>query len=116
MLGSFRAFTALATVASILVSRVDAIAKISRSGRYLYQDDGTRFYIKGIAYQEQGMPCFLADLWPLNSWAQVLLLRALTTHSESRRPSSTHWLCRMPVGVTCPSYNNWASTQSGSTA
>ncbi|KAG9223189.1 glycoside hydrolase family 72 protein [Pleurotus ostreatus PC15] len=61
MLGSFRAFTALATVASILVSRVDAIAKISRSGRYLYQDDGTRFYIKGIAYQEQGAVVESAD-------------------------------------------------------
>lgn len=33
---------------------VQAISKVSRSGRYLYTDDGNRFYIRGIAYQEQG--------------------------------------------------------------
>jgi len=37
-----------------LSSRVNAIGKITRSGRYLYSEDGSRFYIKGIAYQEQG--------------------------------------------------------------
>jgi len=31
-----------------------AIGKVTRSGRYLYNEDGSRFYIKGIAYQEQG--------------------------------------------------------------
>ncbi|KAF5375191.1 hypothetical protein D9758_000023 [Tetrapyrgos nigripes] len=33
---------------------VQAISKVTRSGRYLYTDDGNRFYIRGIAYQEQG--------------------------------------------------------------
>ncbi|KAJ7102325.1 1,3-beta-glucanosyltransferase [Mycena belliarum] len=33
---------------------VHAIAKVSRTGRYLYTDDGTRFYIKGVAYQPPG--------------------------------------------------------------
>ncbi|CAE6420719.1 unnamed protein product [Rhizoctonia solani] len=31
-----------------------ALPKITRVGRYLYNPDGSRFYIKGIAYQEQG--------------------------------------------------------------
>lgn len=45
---------ALAAVfASILVT-TQAITKVTRSGRYLYNEDGSRFYIKGIAYQEQG--------------------------------------------------------------
>jgi len=42
---AFSVFTALG---------IQAIGKISRSGRYLYNQDGSRFYIKGIAYQEQG--------------------------------------------------------------
>jgi hypothetical protein len=45
-------FVAIFTVATAL--SVQAIGKVSRSGRYLYNDDGSRFYIKGIAYQEQG--------------------------------------------------------------
>lgn len=40
-------------IAASLLS-VQALPKVTRSGRYLYTDDGTRFYIKGIAYQEQG--------------------------------------------------------------
>ncbi|OCB85209.1 glycoside hydrolase family 72 protein [Sanghuangporus baumii] len=39
----------------LFASSVSAISKISRGGRYLYTDDGTRFYIKGVAYQEQGV-------------------------------------------------------------
>ncbi|KAJ7699558.1 glycoside hydrolase family 72 protein [Mycena rosella] len=38
-----------------LVTSVGALPKVTRTGRYLYQDDGTRFYIKGIAYQTQGL-------------------------------------------------------------
>ncbi|KAI5898556.1 glycoside hydrolase family 72 and carbohydrate-binding module family 43 [Schizophyllum commune H4-8] len=37
-----------------LAASVQAISKISRKGRYLYDDSGSRFYIKGVAYQEQG--------------------------------------------------------------
>lgn len=46
---------ALATAAiSALTSGVSALPKVSRIGRFLYQDDGTRFFIKGVAYQQQG--------------------------------------------------------------
>ncbi|KIM85434.1 carbohydrate-binding module family 43 protein [Piloderma croceum F 1598] len=46
-----RSVAALAAAAS-LFSSVHAISKISRGGRYLYDESGNRFYIKGIAYQE----------------------------------------------------------------
>ncbi|EIN13413.1 glycoside hydrolase family 72 protein [Punctularia strigosozonata HHB-11173 SS5] len=51
MLG--RAATAVAAFAAF-ASGVNAISKISVGGRYLYDDSGNRFYIKGIAYQPQG--------------------------------------------------------------
>lgn len=50
---TFRAAALLAAIASF-TGTVQAISKITREGRYLYKDDGSRFYIKGIAYQEQG--------------------------------------------------------------
>ena len=31
-----------------------AISQITRTGKYLYNDAGERFYIKGVAYQPQG--------------------------------------------------------------
>lgn len=34
---------------------VHALQNISRVGRYLFNEDGSRFYIKGIAYQPQGV-------------------------------------------------------------
>ncbi|TBU34938.1 Glucanosyltransferase-domain-containing protein [Dichomitus squalens] len=37
-----------------LIAGAHALQKVSRVGRYLYTDDGNRFFIKGIAYQEQG--------------------------------------------------------------
>lgn len=45
---------AAVAAAAALVSGVVAIQKVSRTGRYLYTGDGNRFYIKGVAYQEQG--------------------------------------------------------------
>ena len=42
---------------------VTAIGQVSRGGRYLYNEDGSRFYIKGVAYQEQGMT--LTSLAPI---------------------------------------------------
>ncbi|RXW23863.1 hypothetical protein EST38_g2014 [Candolleomyces aberdarensis] len=54
MLVTLRPAAALAVVASLFAARVHAIPRVTRTGRYLYQEDGTRFYIKGIAYQEQG--------------------------------------------------------------
>jgi hypothetical protein len=53
MFSFLRAAAAIAVTLS-LSSRGHAIAQISRSGRYLYDSTGTRFYIKGVAYQEQG--------------------------------------------------------------
>lgn len=60
-----RVTTALAVVAG-LTSSVDAISKVTRAGRYLYNDDGSRFYIKGIAYQEQGTAISSAITWLSN--------------------------------------------------
>ncbi|KAF7289803.1 1,3-beta-glucanosyltransferase [Mycena indigotica] len=34
---------------------VNAIPKVMRTGKYLYTEDGTRFFIRGIAYQTQGL-------------------------------------------------------------
>ncbi|KAG7099572.1 hypothetical protein E1B28_001402 [Marasmius oreades] len=53
MIPRFAAATALLTVALSLLG-VEALPKVSRSGRYLFTDDGNRFYMKGIGYQEQG--------------------------------------------------------------
>lgn len=50
----FKAYTLL-LLASTLATSVQAISRITRTGRYLYDESGTRFYIKGVAYQEQGM-------------------------------------------------------------
>ncbi|KIJ21411.1 carbohydrate-binding module family 43 protein [Paxillus involutus ATCC 200175] len=48
-----RITTAL-TLVGVLLSGAQAIQQVTRAGRYLYTADGTRFYIKGVAYQEQG--------------------------------------------------------------
>ena len=45
---------ALVVALAFLSSGVHAIGKVTRSGRYLYNEDGSRFYIKGVAFQEQG--------------------------------------------------------------
>ncbi|KAJ6592701.1 Glucanosyltransferase-domain-containing protein [Mycena capillaripes] len=45
---------AAAAFLSTLVCTTGAIPKITRTDRYLYSEDGTRFFIKGIAYQQQG--------------------------------------------------------------
>ncbi|KAI0277784.1 glycoside hydrolase family 72 protein [Russula brevipes] len=46
------AFAVALTLSSDL--GVNAIDAIKRSGRYLYKPDGSRFYLKGLVYQEQG--------------------------------------------------------------
>ncbi|KAF5323504.1 hypothetical protein D9611_005818 [Ephemerocybe angulata] len=61
MLVSLRPAAAVAAVTALLATSVNAIPKVTRTGRYLYQDDGTRFYIRGIAYQEQGEVVASAD-------------------------------------------------------
>ncbi|KAF8807668.1 glycoside hydrolase family 72 protein [Phlegmacium glaucopus] len=50
----FRAPVLLSLLLVFIASSVQAIPKVTRSGKYLYTDAGTRFYIKGIAYQNQG--------------------------------------------------------------
>lgn len=47
-------FAAGLALAGAFLTGVDAIQTVTRSGRYLYTADGNRFYIKGVAYQEQG--------------------------------------------------------------
>ncbi|EPQ61101.1 glycoside hydrolase family 72 protein [Gloeophyllum trabeum ATCC 11539] len=54
MWATARRVTAGLAAAAALFTGVQAIAKVSRGGRYLYTDDGNRFYIKGVAYQPQG--------------------------------------------------------------
>ena len=48
-----RAAAAIAVTLS-LSSGVHSIGQVTRTGRYLYNADGSRFYIKGVGYQEQG--------------------------------------------------------------
>ena len=49
-------FATLATLAgAFLASSASAIQNVTRAGRYLYTQDGNRFYIKGIAYREEGL-------------------------------------------------------------
>ncbi|KAJ7212539.1 1,3-beta-glucanosyltransferase [Mycena pura] len=49
----FRA--AAAALLAIAAPAAHALLKVTRTGRYLYTADGNRFYIKGIAYQTQGI-------------------------------------------------------------
>lgn len=44
----------LISLLTYISTPVLAIAKISRTGKYLYDESGNRFYIKGVAYQPQG--------------------------------------------------------------
>jgi hypothetical protein len=45
-----RFLRALTVAASLVPFASAAVSKISRSGKYLYDDTGSRFYIKGVAY------------------------------------------------------------------
>ncbi|KAI9513151.1 glycoside hydrolase family 72 protein [Russula earlei] len=51
---SFSRVVTAFTLALSLSSGVYGIGQITRVGRYLYSADGSRWYIKGVAYQEQG--------------------------------------------------------------
>ena len=37
-----------------IAAGTQALQKVTRAGRYLYTEDGNRFFIKRVAYQEQG--------------------------------------------------------------
>ena len=45
---------ALTSAVLVLAAGAHALPNVTRAGRYLYTEDGNRFFIKGIAYQEQG--------------------------------------------------------------
>lgn len=47
-------FLTTACALAALANSAIALPKITRVGRYLFNPDGSRFYIKGVAYQEQG--------------------------------------------------------------
>lgn len=83
MLDAIRAFVLISAVATFLVGSVRAVPKVSRVGRYLYNADGSRFYIKGIAYQEQGSftnsLTYRRCLNVPRLWHQELSLLRLTT-------------------------------------
>ncbi|KAG2045291.1 carbohydrate-binding module family 43 protein/Glycoside hydrolase family 72 protein [Suillus americanus] len=51
---SLRFAAGLALAGAFLTGVDAAIQTVTRNGRYLYTADGNRFYIKGVAYQEQG--------------------------------------------------------------
>ena len=63
---SFNRVAAAFAVALTLCSGVYSIGQITRTGRYLYASDGSRFYIKGVAYQEQGKYYFFQDFLYVN--------------------------------------------------
>ncbi|KAH9964549.1 glycoside hydrolase family 72 protein [Russula dissimulans] len=52
---SFSRVAAAFAVALTLSSEVFGIGQITRTGRYLFAADGTRWFIKGVAYQPQGV-------------------------------------------------------------
>ncbi|KAJ6474359.1 1,3-beta-glucanosyltransferase [Mycena sanguinolenta] len=47
--------TLLVGALSVLATAYGAVQKVTRVGRYMYTADGNRFYVKGIAYQTQGL-------------------------------------------------------------
>ncbi|KAF8973849.1 glycoside hydrolase family 72 protein [Flammula alnicola] len=61
MFKSARAPALFTLLTAFLATSVQAVSNITRTGRYLYDSSGTRFYIKGIAYQEQGAVVASAD-------------------------------------------------------
>ncbi|KAK7046521.1 1,3-beta-glucanosyltransferase [Favolaschia claudopus] len=46
---------AVALLLAVFAPITGALPKVSRVGKYLYTEDGNRFFIKGIAYQTQGL-------------------------------------------------------------
>lgn len=112
--------TALVTAVAALVCGVTAIPKVTRTGKYLYTDDGNRFYIKGIAYQEQGTFLFPFStlmregkiFYTVVSLFKAPLSRPSVTISESLQHSPT--LCRLAMlaPVICPSCRNSVSMPS----
>jgi hypothetical protein len=107
-----RITTAL-TLVGVLLSGAQAIQQVTRAGRYLYTADGTRFYIKGVAYQEQGVcPAYLSIERALKKNFSLQVRSLLTRATLFSNPPPTSILCRMArlVSVTCPIFNSLVST------
>lgn len=50
-----RSLSTYSLLCLLFVASVFSLDTITRAGRYLYNStDGSRFYIKGVAYQEEG--------------------------------------------------------------
>lgn len=99
---SFSRVAAAFAVALTISSSVCAIGTITRTGRYLYSSDGSRFFIKGVAYQEQGKYYFCQDfIRNINCFHQVPLLWTPMRPSLSRALSSTLLPTERHVSVTC---------------
>ncbi|WWC91420.1 uncharacterized protein L201_006366 [Kwoniella dendrophila CBS 6074] len=47
-------FSLIPLLGLTFLSLTNALPKITRTGKYLYDESGSRFYIKGVAYQPQG--------------------------------------------------------------
>jgi hypothetical protein len=107
---SFSRVAAVFAVALALSSRVYAIGKITRTGRYLYNSDGSRFFIKGVAYQEQGKYYFCQDfIRKIKRFYQVPLLWTPMRLFLSRALSSTPLPTERHVSVICPTSSNLES-------
>ncbi|KAJ8587233.1 hypothetical protein M405DRAFT_318534 [Rhizopogon salebrosus TDB-379] len=75
-----------------LVSSIPKRDKITRNGRYFYIADGSKFYIKGVVYQEQGTDAN-------NSSAFITFINPLSNGAVSLCPC--HYL---PAGTWCQYY------------
>ena len=75
-------------LSALLATSVQAISKVSRAGRYLYSDDGSRFYIKGVAYQEQGMFYAFSPPLPLLGTFQLTRIFSGAVVADENSPFS----------------------------
>lgn len=107
MRASSRFAAGLALAGAVLTGVDAAIQTVTRSGRYLYTADGNRFYIKGVAYQEQGEDISV-DI--KSSWCLPTLKCHVDAHngmqvrwSRARAiPSLNHPLSLIPCPMALP--------------
>lgn len=103
-------FAAGLALAGAFLTGVDAIQTVTRSGRYLYTADGNRFYIKGVAYQEQGKDIRKHQVDAHNGM-QVRWSQAQAIPSLNRPLSSIPCLMALPVPVIFPTCSSLVSIQ-----
>ena len=100
MLGVSRA-TALFAAATAFFGSVHAIQKVSREGRYLYTDDGNRFFIKGIAYQEQGALLSRSSLPSLKLIVTLYFIGAISTDPNNPFLEPSDFVDPLADGTAC---------------